>query len=46
MEDVRDPRVDDRRTDEHFGSSLLPLYLRRSPKVTEVPPILYTPVEY
>lgn len=41
------PRVDDRRRDEHgrrqrrFTSHILPPYMRRSPKVTEVLPILY-----
>jgi putative transposase len=41
------PRVDDRRRDEHgrrqqrFTSHLLPPYMRRSPKVAEVLPILY-----
>jgi hypothetical protein len=38
---VSAPRVDDRRKDERFRSALLPPYLRRSPKVTEVLPILY-----
>jgi putative transposase len=40
------PRADDRRRDEegrraHFTSQILPPYLRRSPKVAEVLPILY-----
>jgi putative transposase len=40
------PRVDDRRRDEHghrqrFTSHILPPYMRRSPKVSEVLPILY-----
>jgi putative transposase len=41
------PRVDDRRRNEHgqrqhrFTSELLPPYMRRSPKVAEVLPILY-----
>ncbi len=39
--EVQAPRVDDRRAGERFGSVLLPPYLRRSPKVTEVLPILY-----
>jgi putative transposase len=44
--EVRAPRVDDRRRDEHgqrqrFTSHLLPPYMRRSPKVAEVLPILY-----
>jgi putative transposase len=44
--DVQAPRVDDRRRDEQgrrqrFTSQLLPPYMRRSPKVAEVLPILY-----
>jgi len=44
--EVRAPRVDDRRCDEHgkrtrFTSQILPPYMRRSPKVAEVLPILY-----
>jgi transposase-like protein len=43
---VRPPRVDDRRVDAHgerqrFTSRLLPPYMRRSPKVGEVLPVLY-----
>lgn len=43
---LRAPRVDDRRLDEagerqRFRSRLLPPYLRRSPKVAEVLPLLY-----
>jgi putative transposase len=44
---IRAPRVNDRRIDEEtgerkrFGSRILPAYARRSPKVTEVLPILY-----
>jgi putative transposase len=44
---VRAPRVNDKRLDEEsgerqrFGSKILPAYARRSPKVTEVLPILY-----
>jgi len=38
---VTAPRVDDRRAGEHFRSELLPPYVRRSPKVSEVLPILY-----
>ncbi len=44
---VRAPRVNDKRTDEEtgerqrFSSKILPAYARRSPKVTEVLPILY-----
>jgi putative transposase len=44
--EVRAPRVDDRRIGDdgdrqRFTSSILPPYMRRSPKVTEVLPILY-----
>ncbi len=45
--EVTAPRVDDRRVDEHTGererfrSSILPPWCRRSPKVTEVLPLLY-----
>lgn len=43
---IRAPRVNDRRVDEEgkrqkFSSKILPAYARRSPKVTEVLPILY-----
>jgi putative transposase len=43
---VQVPRVDDQRIDEHgmrqrFTSRILPPYLRRSPKVAEVLPVLY-----
>jgi putative transposase len=44
---VRAPRVNDKRADEQtgerrrFSSRILPKYARRSPKVTEVLPILY-----
>jgi putative transposase len=43
---VRAPRVDDRRRDadghrQRFTSQILPSYMRRAPKVTEVLPILY-----
>jgi transposase-like protein len=44
---IRAPRVNDKRVDEEtgerqrFGSKILPAYARRSPKVTEVLPILY-----
>ena len=41
MVPVTAPRVDDRRAGERFRSSLLPPYARRSPKVSEVLPILY-----
>jgi putative transposase len=39
--EVKAPRVDDRREDERFSSAILPAYMRKSPKVTEVLPILY-----
>lgn len=43
---IQAPRVDDRRVDEQgqrrrFTSEILPPYMRRSPKVAEVLPILY-----
>lgn len=38
---VTAPRVDDRREGHKFTSSILPAYMRKSPKVTEVLPILY-----
>ena len=44
---IRAPRVNDKRVDEdsgerkRFGSKILPAYARRSPKVTEVLPVLY-----
>ena len=39
--EVAAPRVDDRREGERFVSAILPPYMRKSPKVTEVLPILY-----
>lgn len=44
--EVRAPRVNDRRVDDEgrrqrFTSELLPPYMRRSPKVAEVLPVLY-----
>ena len=44
--EVRAPRVNDRRVDadgerHRFSSEILPSYMRRAPKVTEVLPILY-----
>jgi putative transposase len=44
--EVKAPRVNDRRVDEYgnrhrFKSVILPPYMRRSPKVTEVLPLLY-----
>jgi len=41
MVEVAAPRVDDHRDGEQFSSAILPPYMRRSPKVTEVLPILY-----
>ena len=41
MVEVAAPRVDDRREGERFSSAILPAYMRKSPKVTEVLPILY-----
>ena len=38
--DGQAPRVDYRRTDRCFTSSILPPYMRRSPKVDEVLPVL------
>lgn len=44
--EVRAPRIDDRRVDpegqrQRFSSQILPSYMRKAPKVTEVLPILY-----
>jgi len=41
MVDVKAPRVDDRRPGQRYGSVILPAYMRKSPKVTEVLPVLY-----
>jgi transposase-like protein len=38
---VEAPRVRDRREGERFTSAILPPYMRRSPKVAEVLPVLY-----
>jgi putative transposase len=38
---IRAPRVHDRRPEEQFSSRILPPYMRRSPRVEEVLPILY-----
>jgi transposase-like protein len=38
---VEAPRVRDRREDHRFTSAILPPYMRRSPKVAEVLPVLY-----
>jgi transposase-like protein len=39
--EVKAPRVDDRRQGERYRSAVLPVYMRKSPKVTEVLPLLY-----
>src|SRR5918995_7094609 len=39
--EVTAPRVEDRRDGHRFTSAILPPYMRRSPKVTEVLPVLY-----
>ena len=39
--EVQAPRVHDRRSGHRFTSSILPPYMRRSPKVQEVLPVLY-----
>ena len=39
--EVEAPRVHDRRPGERFTSGILPPYMRRSPKVAEVLPLLY-----
>jgi putative transposase len=39
--EVRAPRVHDRREGNRFTSQILPPYMRRSPKVAEVLPVLY-----
>jgi len=44
--EIRSPRVNDKRSDEHgervrFASDILPPYARKSPKVSEVLPLLY-----
>ena len=39
--EVQAPRVHDRRSGHRFTSSILPPYMRRSPKVSEVLPVLY-----
>ncbi len=38
---VRQPRVHDRRADEHFTSAILPPYLRRTPSIAALIPALY-----
>jgi len=39
--EVKAPRVHDPRPEHRFSSGILPRYMRRSPKVTEVLPVLY-----
>jgi len=39
--EVKAPRVGDRREGERYRSAILPVYMRKSPKVTEVLPLLY-----
>jgi putative transposase len=39
--EIRAPRVHDRREGSRFTSAILPPWARRSPKVTEVLPVLY-----
>ena len=39
--DIEMPRVNDRREGEKFTSDILPLYLRKSPRVESLLPILY-----
>jgi putative transposase len=41
MVEVQAPRVDDRREGQHYRSVVLPAYMRKSPKVTELLPVLY-----
>jgi putative transposase len=38
---IRSPRVHDRRPEQRFASRILPPYMRRSPRLTEVLPVLY-----
>jgi transposase-like protein len=38
---VRAPRVHDRRTGHRFSSSILPPYMRKSPRLEEAVPVLY-----
>ena len=39
--EVESPRVNDRREGQRFASRILPPYMRRTPKIDEVLPILY-----
>jgi transposase-like protein len=38
---IQTPRVNDKRPDHHFTSSILPPYMRKSPRLEEAVPILY-----
>ncbi len=38
---IQAPRVNDKRPDHHFTSSILPPYMRKSPRLEEAVPILY-----
>ena len=38
---IRAPRVNDRRPDKKFSSSILPPYMRKSPRLEEAVPVLY-----
>jgi hypothetical protein len=38
---IQAPRVNDRRPDRTFSSKILPLYMRRSPRLEEAVPVLY-----
>jgi len=38
---IRAPRVHDRRPEQRFASRILPPYMRRSPRLTEVLPLMY-----
>lgn len=38
---IKAPRVHDRRPDQQFSSSILPPYMRRSPRLEEALPVLY-----
>ena len=39
--DIEAPRVNDRRAGKKFSSEILPTYLRKSPKIESLMPILY-----
>jgi len=38
---IKQPRVDDRKAEEKFNSSILPKYVRRAPSVNNLIPVLY-----